>query len=71
METFHTKINSLKQFYCTSCCEMWPNTKQECNTCKKNKNSHTSQNSMNPNLGLLPLEIKKHFEELSMVKLIN
>ncbi len=70
MDKFHEKIETLKQHFCLNCNEMWPNTKEQCATCKKYKMAFTEANDMKPNLDDLPLEIKKLFEELTMVNII-
>ena len=69
IEQYHKKIMSLKQYYCPICSEMWPTIHNLCFTCKKYKKTFTSENNMRPNLDEIPLEIKRHFEELSMVTL--
>ena len=71
LKQFHATIDSLKQFYCSNCNELWPNIKEQCLTCKKDVKKFSIENDMKPNHDDLPIDIKKLFEELTMVLLNN
>ena len=68
MTKFHEKMSKLKQFYCENCHELWPQEKNICLQCKKNKTTFSLANDMNPQLDRLPPYIKKLFQELTMVE---
>jgi len=67
MDLFHEKMNKLEMFYCENCSELWLSMSKECLTCKKNKTKYHKINNMVPSHSELPLNIKKLFEELTMV----
>ena len=68
MEKFHKKMSEMKQFYFIECCELWPTNLLICQTCRKNKNKYTAENTMMPSFDEIPLKIKKHFENLTMIE---
>ncbi len=68
MDKFHQKIANLKQIYCDNCNELWPNEKEICQICFKDKLKFSAENNMNPSFHELPIDIKKEFEKLTMIE---
>ncbi len=66
-ENFHNKLKQFNQFHCMNCHEMWPTNTMICKQCKKNPLLLSTQNNMIPNYDM-PMNVKKAFEELTMVE---
>lgn len=61
-------MKKLNQFKCSTCHELWPQESDICNTCTKHPNIFTIENDMIPNFDNLPVTIRKHFEDLTMIE---
>ena len=61
INSFHNKMNRLKQFRCKICNEMWPTFHDKCLNCKYNKD-------MDPRHDYLPDDIKLDFSNITMVE---
>ncbi len=58
----------MKQFFCTECNEMCPTNIDSCQICKKYNKKFTAYNTMQLSFDEVPLYIKKHFEQLTMIE---
>ncbi len=67
IDKFHQNLSKLNTFFCINCKEYWPTISSICSTCNKN-NFYTKSNLMDPSLQNVPDNIKKHFENITMVE---
>ena len=71
MDNFYKTINNLKTFFCDLCNQLWPTTKNKCETCYKTRTLNrrfTRYNEMVPNICNLPNKIKNHIENITMIE---
>ena len=64
---YHKRLSDLKQHFCNICNELWPSTNLICKNCKDNKVKFSKSNDMVPDFDL-PEDIKKQFENLTMIE---
>jgi hypothetical protein len=68
IDAFHRKMAETKQFFCDNCNQSWPTTKDYCEHCMPNKDRFSARNDMQPNHELFSPDIKKLFEQLTMIE---
>jgi hypothetical protein len=61
-------MSELKQHFCNNCNELWPTTYDCCLQCKKDPVKFSKINDMIPGISDLEQDIKKEFEELTMIE---
>ena len=68
MDIFYNNLAKLRNNFCENCHELWPSSYAKCTTCGKNKNKFNKQNKMVPDIDNLPIDIKKHIENITMIE---
>lgn len=70
MVVYHQKIQTLKQYHCRNCYQLWPTANGKCSSCKTQayKLKFCIENQMVPNFSILPNDVQLAFEELTMIE---
>lgn len=68
MKKFNLEMDEIKQFYCVNCHELWPSKLNYCLQCKIDNIKYSRANDMISLIDELNFDVKKCFEELTMIE---